>query len=408
MGKFKEVGAYSYNPKWENLIKRIEDMYERKGDTRTEFYRDFNRILHSNAYRRLKNKTQVFFATRNDHICTRIEHVNHVASVSYTISKNLGLNTELTNAIAIGHDLGHAPFGHQGEYVLFKISKNHLDERFWHEKNSLFFIDNLETLRNPVNKRKNLNLTYAVRDGIIMHCGEVDENQISPREEFISLDKVEKASQYSPYTWEGCVVKISDKISYLGRDIEDAITEKILSKSEMRVLKQILKDTINLDVNIRGINNTVLIHNFIKNLCEESTPDRGLCFSSNYLKLIENIKAFNYKHIYEHKRLGYFKKYVELIIESIFDTLLGFYDGKDTNITLNKYKNIYPFLTSSFKDWLIKYTSIDLDERKKQSYENRIVYNIEDKRDYIRLIIHYISGMTDNFAIKSFQELTSF
>lgn len=183
--KFINEGAFPEHPKWQELIRRQENIYIRDDDIRTEFSRDYNRILHSTAYRRLKHKTQVFFATANDHICTRIEHVNHVASVSYTISKYLGLNTELTNAIAIGHDLGHAPFGHQGEIVLKELVEEQLNERFWHEKNSLYFIDKLETLPDPEGRQKHLNLTYAVRDGIILHCGEVDENAITPRDNYI-------------------------------------------------------------------------------------------------------------------------------------------------------------------------------------------------------------------------------
>ena len=111
--KFYDV-AINNNSKWKKAIYREEDLYSRENDLRSEFERDYTRILHSLAYRRLKHKTQVFFNTQNDHICTRMEHVAHVESISYTISKELGLNSELTKAISIGHDLGHAPFGHQG------------------------------------------------------------------------------------------------------------------------------------------------------------------------------------------------------------------------------------------------------------------------------------------------------
>src|SRR6266511_2838285 len=143
-GKFKNVAIQAENPKGGQCIKREQDIYRREDEIRSEFSRDYNRILHCTAYRRLKHKTQVFFATRNDHICTRIEHVNHVASVSYTIANCLGLNTELTMAIATGHDLGHAPFGHAGEEILRGLAQAELGENFWHEKNSLRFIDYCE------------------------------------------------------------------------------------------------------------------------------------------------------------------------------------------------------------------------------------------------------------------------
>ena len=115
---FSEVKIDENSEKWENSIARQEKLYGKDYDLRNPFERDLHRIIHSNGYRRLKNKTQVFFAPHNDHICTRIEHVTHVSSVAETIAKFLNLNIYLVRAIANGHDIGHAPFGHQGEYVL--------------------------------------------------------------------------------------------------------------------------------------------------------------------------------------------------------------------------------------------------------------------------------------------------
>ena len=106
--------ANESHPKWDEIIKRNTVLYQQDGDMRSTFVRDYTRIINSSAYRRLRNKTQVFFSPQSDHICTRIEHVNHVESISYTIAKYLGLNTELTRAISVAHDLGHAPFGHKG------------------------------------------------------------------------------------------------------------------------------------------------------------------------------------------------------------------------------------------------------------------------------------------------------
>ncbi|MFW6172735.1 MAG: hypothetical protein ACOC5T_03225 [Elusimicrobiota bacterium] len=133
--KFEKHSAKKENySNFNKLEKRELLLYKREGDIRNEFLRDYCRILHCPAFRRLKHKTQVFSAPSNDHICTRIEHVNHVDSVSYVISQYLGLNTDLTNAIAIGHDLGHAPFGHQGEEVLKNISEEKIKQPFWHGK----------------------------------------------------------------------------------------------------------------------------------------------------------------------------------------------------------------------------------------------------------------------------------
>ncbi|MCK4661498.1 MAG: HD domain-containing protein [Bacteroidales bacterium] len=405
-GKFSDVATYPGSLKWDETIQRQNNLYIRKNDIRSEFFRDYNRILHCKAYRRLKHKTQVFFATTNDHICTRIEHVSHVASVSETISNYLGLNSELTRAIAIGHDLGHAPFGHKGEVILKQISNNEQIEPFWHEKNSLWFVDKLEMLTSQSGEKRNLSLTYGVRDGIISHCGEVNENTISPRNEAFDLYKIEKPNQYSPYTWEGCVVKIADKISYIGRDIEDAITLKILSRDQLKELQYILDNKTNL--HLRDINNTVLIHNLIINLCKTSFPDKGICFSDEYLNLINSIKAFNYKNIYNHPRLTYFHNYAELIINSIFEILSNIYNKEKTIDEAKRLKDIYPNLSATFTDWLITYAETDVQQRNLYKFENEVIYDLNKRDDYIKAIIHYISSMTDQYAISLFNEITKF
>ena len=139
----KEQSANPNNPKWNNIIQRKSTLYQRDNDIRSDFERDYTRVINSRAYRRLKHKTQVFFSPENDHICTRIEHVTLVESISYTIAKYLGLNTELTKAISIAHDIGHSPFGHQGEKILSEISKSDLNKSFWHEKNGLEYVDKI-------------------------------------------------------------------------------------------------------------------------------------------------------------------------------------------------------------------------------------------------------------------------
>lgn len=119
-------------------------------------------------------------------MCTRSEHVNLVDSVSYTIANYLGLNTELTRSIAVGHDLGHAPFGHGGEKIINTLCKEN-DLPAFGMKNSLYFVDEIETLEDDHHIRRNLNLTYAIRDGIISHCGEMNQKSIQKRNEYIDL-----------------------------------------------------------------------------------------------------------------------------------------------------------------------------------------------------------------------------
>ncbi|PJI06896.1 hypothetical protein CUB90_03000 [Clostridium sp. CT7] len=407
-GQFRKVGAYEENKLWQNFVKREEDLYGRHKDIRSEFEKDYDRILQCTAYRRLKHKTQVFFATNHDHVCTRIEHVNHVENVSYNIAKYLGLNTELTRAIAIGHDLGHAPFGHTGEGILKKIVEDEIGESYWHEKNSLKFVDSIETLQDQRGDEKNLNLTYAVRDGIINHCGEVDENVIKPRKEYIDLKTISRPNEYAPYTWEGCVVKISDKISYLGRDIEDAITLKILSPEKMKELTEIVGEASLVENG--EINNTLLMHNFVIDLCENSIPEDGLKFSKNYIQLMNSIKKFNYDNIYGSKRLEFFRNYAALIIKSIYSVLMGFYFKGDIFSSMDKVEKCYPELVRSFKDWIKKYSygEMPVELRKSQNWKNKNIYNLSSKRDYVRAVIDYITGMTDQYAIKIFNELIKF
>jgi dGTPase len=399
--KFSDARMNRKNPKWEKCVSRINKLYHREKDMRSEFERDYNRILHCTAFRRLKHKTQVFFSTRNDHVCTRIEHVNHVSSVSYSIAKILGLNTELTMAIATGHDLGHPPFGHSGESILKKITQREFSESFWHEKNSLRIVDKIETLENSEGKSENLNLTYAIRDGIILHCGEVNENSIYPRDNYFNIENIEKPGEYQPYTWEGCIVKIADKISYLGRDIQDALRINILTKIQLNELKKIA------GIKPVDINNAMLIHNFVSDLCANSSIDSGICFSEKQLDLMNKVKEFNYRNIYFHPRLINYGHYSELIINSIFDVLKECYT---TNVlkSIHRHEKYYPLLCTSFTDWLMKYSDLNKRNNKNNIFENEILYHLDDKKAYYEAIIDYIASMTDNFAIEVFNQLTRF
>ena len=396
---FLEVSSNENNPNWEKHIARQEILYSRENDIRSPYERDYTRILHSLAYRRLKHKTQVFFNIDNDHICTRMEHVHHVESVSCTIAKFLGLNVELTRAIAMGHDLGHAPFGHEGEVELTKIREENRLDKFWHERNSLRIIDNVELLEDTQGHYRNLNLTYAVRDGIISHCGEVDDNGISPRKNAIDLTDFKKSGQYQAYTWEGCVVKIADKIAYLGRDIEDAIRMKFISRKD---LVKLLKISKKYGESI--INTTVIMHNFIINICENSSPQKGICLDDEHNKMLTEIKNFNYKYIYLNKKFDVYRNYAGLIIRSIYETLLQAYSRVDTLKKLKKLSKFYPDLANDFLNYLKQY--LNMPENK---YDNIKIYSqLETKDIYVQAIIDYISGMTDRYAISTFNELIKY
>lgn len=394
---FREYASNENNVDWKNHIEREIPLYQRKNDIRSEYERDYTRILHSLAYRRLKHKTQVFFNIGNDHICTRMEHVQHVESVSCTIAKYLGLNVDLTRAIAMGHDLGHAPFGHEGEVELTNIRNELGLDDFWHERNSLRIIDNIELLEDDSSNYQNLNLTYAVRDGIISHCGEVDDNGIIPRTEKIDLNKFTKSGEYQAYTWEGCVVKVADKIAYLGRDIEDAIRMDFIESKDLKELREISK--------VYGkkiMNTTVIIHNFIISICENSSPEAGIRLSEEHNKMLKRIKDFNYRAIYKNPKFDVYRKYVALVIRSIYDTLIESYDGDNTINKLKEKVNVYPTLIHDFCKYLKTYFSLEKDVR----YKNKKIYGkLETREIYAQAIIDYISGMTDRYAIEIFNEL---
>lgn len=409
----------------ELLEKREQELYGTKGDTRDPFSRDYTRILHCNAYRRLKHKTQVFYNISNDHVCTRMEHVSHVESVSHSIAVGLGLNLELTKAIAYGHDLGHAPFGHHGERTLNALLKRYLTPEyqekmfdggrgFWHEKNGLRFVDGIELLANPDENMQNLNLTYAVRDGIISHCGEVDENGLIPRKEAIDLaTEFKHPGQFMPFTWEGCVVKVSDKIAYLGRDIEDAFSLHFISPEAEQELRKLSREMIGHET----LNTTNLMHSLISDIVENSSPDRGILLSPGKLELLDAVKQYNYRWIYRNRQFETYEAYAQLVLESIFHKLYDAYAGVDTLHRLQlEYGRIYPRLSSVFIDWLCKYCDREVVERfepdrmtEYAKFCNRKIYgNLENRDIYVCAIVDFISGMTDPFAIQNFNELISF
>ena len=406
--RFSALAATPDNPNWELLTARKGDLYSRSDDMRNAFARDYSRILHCLAYRRLKHKTQVFYNIENDHVCTRMEHVSHVESVSHTIADALGLNIDLTKAIAMGHDLGHAPFGHKGEDIIKELSEKHLGKPFWHEQNGLRFVDKIELLEDRNADLTNLMLTYAVRDGIISHCGEVDKNGLIPRKELFDLSEITGAGEYESATWEGCVVKLSDKIAYVGRDIEDAKRLGFLSGADLKELEGFAK-AFDSD----AINTTVIMHSLITDICKTSSPEKGICLSDEYAKRLNEIKQFNYEKIYGNKRLTYFADYASLVINSLFKQLVSAYDKENTFNNLQFMKEYYPVLTGDFCNWLIKYVDLsivpdDLKKSAKRCKNEKIYGSLEDEKQYIQAIIDYISGMTDGYAIKAYNELITF
>lgn len=401
MKKFEKEAMFEGNPKWDQAISRMERLYNPVyGDApmRSEFDRDYTRVINCNAYRRLKHKTQVFFAPKNDHICTRIEHVNLVDSISNTIANYLGLNVELTKAIAVTHDIGHSPFGHQGERILSEIAQREYGEKFWHGWNGLNFVDNIELLGDVAGIQRNLNLTYAVRDGILGHCGNPEISGQKTREEYIDLKNFTYSNKFAPFTWEACVVKIADNISYLGRDLEDAKAMKLLNE----------KDIQNIDKAIENIkiNNTSIIGYLIGDLCKNSNLEEGLKFSDEALDTMSKIRTFNNEKIYKNEKIQPTIRYFTVLMNEIFYTLKREYNGTATVKNIKKMKRYYPLLSEEFEAWLKVYSNSD--EVSDNKYANKIVYDLKDIKNYCRAIIDYISGMTDQYIVRIYNEIVSF
>lgn len=408
--KFSAVAATEKNPLYSEYIKRENGLYgENSEDFRTPFERDYTRILHSRAYRRLKHKTQVFYNIESDHICTRMEHVLHVESAAYTIAKNLGLNEELTRAIAMGHDIGHAPFGHEGETIINGLYQKYVDENavFFHEKNGLRFADKIELLPDRTNVYRNLNLTYAVRDGIVAHCGETDENGLIPRTEFIDLNNFVKG-KYAPITFEGCVVKISDKIAYLGRDIEDAINLGFLTEKDLKELSDIAEIKKG-----EAVNTGAIMSGFIADICACSEVGRGITLSSEGYKKLTAIKKFNYKRIYENSRFEPFKRYAKLALTEIFGVLFSSFAAEKTLKTLNEKAEIYPNLVKDFVNYLTDYCDEKILSENgisaRRPCENKKIYgDLTEEKIYAQAVLDFISGMTDRYAVNCFNELITY
>lgn len=224
-------------------------------DIRTDFQRDRDRIIHSKAFRRLKHKTQVFISPEGDHYRTRLTHTLEVSQIARTIARCLRLNEDLTEAIALGHDLGHTPFGHAGERAL----NDACNEGFKHHEQSIRVVEKLE------NKGRGLNLTWEVRDGILNH-----------------------QTKGKPSTLEGKIVRLSDKIAYINHDIDDAIRGKILSPDE---IPQELLDVLGQTTSKR-LNN--MIHDIVKN----SRNKDDIIMSPEHQTAMLQMRKFMFENVY--------------------------------------------------------------------------------------------------------------
>lgn len=336
-------------------------------DMRPPFFHDIDRIIYSLSYTRYIDKTQVFTRNENDHISKRITHVQLVSKIARTIGRALNLNEDLIEAIALGHDIGHTPLGHEGEAMLNEISLRELNEYFAH---------NIQSVRHLMAVEKNgegLNLTVQVLDGIMCHNGEMLSSIYEPeektKEEFLdeyknAYSELKVSKKNRPMTLEGCVVRISDIIGYIGRDIEDAVMIGKIKREEIpenisKVLGNTNREIINT-INIDIINNS-LNKPYIK-------------MSKEVYEALLALKKFNYEHIYKYSLTGEEKEYYRKGMNKIFDRYLNDIRNKNTESIIYK---------------------IFLDKQVE-------AYNQEtnDKRK----VIDFIAGMTDELFLKEIEK----
>ncbi|MBR6073274.1 MAG: HD domain-containing protein, partial [Bacilli bacterium] len=283
-------------------------------DIRPNYYRDIDRIIHSLSYTRYIDKTQVFSNKSNDHIQKRIIHVQLVSKVARTIGRALGLNEDLIEAIALGHDIGHVPFGHVGESFLNELSLKYDGTYFMHNVESVRELNVLEA------GGKGKNLTVQVLDGILCHNGEFVQEKYKPikktKEDFIKdyelcYTEENYSAKLIPMTMEGCVVRISDVIAYLGRDIEDAIRLGLLYKKEIpKSIKNIIGDT-----------NKDIMNHLINDVIENSYNKPYISMSKEVYQAVKDLKDFNYVNIYAKA----YTKLERAEIKRMFNTLFKQY-----------------------------------------------------------------------------------
>lgn len=339
-----------------------------ESDIRTPFSRDTDRIINSLSYTRYLDKTQVFSFKENDHISKRMTHVQLVSKIARTIGRALNLNTDLIEAIALGHDIGHTPLGHTGEAILNEISKRELNEYFAHN------IQSVRELMFVENNGKGLNLTIQVLDGIMCHNGEILSSKYEPIpktvEEVISnynlaYKDLKLVNKIPPMTLEGCIVRISDIIGYIGRDIEDAINIGVLKKEDLP--KEITE--------VLGSTNKEIINTIILDIINNSMDKPYLRLSDNVYNAILLLKKFNYQYIYSKS----------LTKEEIEYYRLGMN---------NLYRNYLSDITKQNKDSIIFKIFLD--------YQNKS-YLKETSNE--RKVIDFIAGMTDDFFKEEIERL---
>ena len=343
--------------------------FENNDDIRPPFFRDADRIIYTLAYARYMDKTQVFSFKENDHITKRMMHIQYVSKIARTIGRALALNEDLIEAASLGHDLGHTPFGHVGEAILNEISLSNNQGYFNHNVHSVRLLREIENYGNGVN------ITMQTLDAILCHNGEFVEGIYKPKvknkEDFLNdyyntyKDK-ETIKKLIPCTLEGCVVRISDLIAYLGRDIEDAIRLHLVTFDD-------IPETIK---NVLGTSNKDIVNTIILDIIENSIDKNYIKLSDKVYKAICDLKDFNYKYIYNKAYSKKEKDKLKLMLNTLFMKYLN-------DINTNKEKS--RIVNSYLKNMSDEYKNNNTTER---------------------IVLDYLAGMTDDFTLKEYNNYT--
>ena len=336
---------------------------DEKCDFRSEFFRDIDRIIYSLSYTRYIDKTQVFSNNLNDHISKRITHVQFVSKIARTIGRALNLNEDLIEAAGLGHDLGHAPFGHVGETILNDICVSNGLGYFNHN------IQSVRVLKDLENNGNGSNITLQVLDAIMCHNGEVLLQKYVPvnktKEQFLKeyndcYNNEDVLNNLSPMTLEGCVVRICDVIGYIGRDLEDGIRLGIVKKN----------DIPNNVIKILGYNNREIINSIVLDVISNSLNKPYISMSDDVYNTINELLDFNYKNIYYKS---------------------------NSKEQIDKYKLMFNNL---FNVYLNQLNNNDISQDIYTVFLNDMSSNYITSNSNKRIVIDYIAGMTDDFFLR--------
>ncbi len=356
-------------------------------DFRTDFQRDVHRIIYSQSFRRLRHKAQVFYFPQNDHVSTRMDHVRFVASAARTVARCLGLNEDLAEAIGLAHDIGHAPFGHQGEDFLSGIFDKYsllkqLMPRFSHEVYGLRVVD---SIAKRDRERPGLNLTWEVRDGIVSHCGEDFATcRLEPAGAEKNLEQIRtRQDAGKPATLEGCIVRLIDKVAYAGKDVEDALEVKLING-----------DQVPVEVRERlGTTNGQLIGTFIEDMVRNSHGKDHVAVSPELGDLLHKLIRFNNDHIYRSPQAEGYRTQAEKAVKYLFDDLL-------TELRRTERFGSDPYPPTGKSD------PVPAVYRVLQQFVTEDMQNVYGHNDPDELVIlDFVAGMTDSFAIRSVSDI---